>query len=78
LAKHGIDFEQAQAIWDDKYRLELDLPWATEGRWMMCGLVDDKIWSAIFTRRDDNIRIISVRRARKIEVVAYDTEKDNG
>jgi uncharacterized DUF497 family protein len=35
------------------------------------GKIGDKLWTAIFTRREDAIRIISVRRARKKETKLY-------
>jgi len=35
------------------------------------GLIEDKIWSAFITYRDDKIRIISVRRAREEEKERY-------
>jgi uncharacterized DUF497 family protein len=31
-----------------------------------------KLWAAIFTERGENVRIISVRRARKNETQRYD------
>ncbi len=37
----------------------------------MVGLVGDTLWSAIFTNRGENIRLISVRRVRKYEKERY-------
>jgi len=39
---------------------------------MLIGRIGDKHWSAIFTIRDDKIRIISVRRSRTKEVEHYE------
>ena len=36
--------------------------------------VAQKHWSAIITRRGDNIRLISVRRSRDEEVEIYESE----
>jgi uncharacterized protein len=55
-AKHGVDFEEAQLLWSDVYRVELQAQSLAEQRFMIIG----KHWSAIATRRDKMIRIISV------------------
>jgi uncharacterized DUF497 family protein len=47
-----------------------------EQRWMMVGRIEDKLWSAIFTVRDEGIRIISVRRSRPNEVAQYEAQGD--
>ncbi|MDP2992230.1 MAG: BrnT family toxin [Deltaproteobacteria bacterium] len=43
---------------------------------MLIGTIDKKLWTAVFTRRSDSIRIISVRRTRKKEAELYG-EKEN-
>lgn len=70
-SKHGIDFIEAQAIWIDEERVETIMPTATEKRWQMLGLAGGKLWSVIFTHRGENVRLISVRRARKKERERY-------
>ena len=71
--KHGLDFEEAKQIWEDLHRLEVPVAQlvAGEERNLMIGRISDKIWTAVFTRRGDAIRLISVRRARKNEEEAY-------
>ena len=71
--KHGIDFVEAQGIWADEDRALLPLTFADEGRFMMIGSIDSKLWSAVFTRRGTRIRIISVRRAREDERQNYES-----
>lgn len=73
-AKHGIDFEEAQAIWADSGAVILELIRPDEPRWMAVGRAKGKFWAAIYTLRSDSIRLISVRRARKSEVKAYAKE----
>jgi uncharacterized DUF497 family protein len=75
-AKHGIDFVEAQALWDDETRVVAPALSAGEQRWMMVGRIEDKLWSAIFTIRDEGIRIISVRRSRPKEVAYYEAQDD--
>lgn len=76
LAKHGIDFEAAQALWRDDDSIEVDARSETEPRGAVIGMVDDRHWIAFFTRRGEVIRIISVRRARDDEAEAYERQKD--
>ena len=73
--KHGIDFDQAQVLWDDPNRLEIPAKTEDEPRWVVIGKIGDKHWSAIMTVRQDRIRFISVRRARTEEIVLYESEK---
>lgn len=71
-AKHGIDFEAAQAIWRDEYRIEIPAKIIGESRHLVIGLIYGKHWSAVVTYRDGNIRIISVRRSRIEEIEIYE------
>ncbi|WP_017972614.1 BrnT family toxin [Actinopolyspora halophila] len=70
--KHGIDFEQAQALWRDPFRVEAPARTVDEPRWLVIGCIDGKCWSAVVTVREKNIRIISVRRSRVEEVAIYE------
>lgn len=70
--KHGIDFEEAQALWDDEAVLEVEATTSDEPRRMALGRIAGKVWAAIFTLRAGKIRLISVRRARDEEVDYYE------
>ncbi len=70
--KHGIDFVGAQALWDDPDRLQVPARTQGEERFMLIGRIGEKHWSAIYTIRDDTVRIISVRRSRTLEVERYE------
>ena len=72
--KHGIDFEQAQKLWTDPQLLEVPARTTDEPRSLLIGKIDEKHWSAIITRRGENIRVISVRRSRDEEVEIYESE----
>jgi uncharacterized protein len=77
-AKHGLDFEEAQAIWHDPYAIRLPSRHQTgELRWVVLGMFQEKVWAAVMTCRRDTIRIISVRRAREEEVAFYEKRKLN-
>lgn len=72
LVKHGIDFVEAQALWDDPMLLEIPAKTEDEPRFLVIGLIEGKHWSAVITYRGVNIRLISVRRARAEEVALYE------
>jgi uncharacterized DUF497 family protein len=74
-AKHGIDFETAKNLWLDEDRVEIQAPHPIGDRKIIIGKYHDKLWAGICTMRDDTIRIISVRRARRREVNLYEEEK---
>ena len=70
--KHGVDFEEAQELWVDPWLLEAPARTDDEPRFVMIGRIGGKHWSAICVRRGENVRIISVRRARKKEIERYE------
>ena len=72
LEKHGIDFVQAQELWNDLYFVEIPAKTVDEPRFLVIGRIKDKHWSAAITYRGRNIRIISVRRSRVEEVTIYE------
>ena len=71
--KHGIDFLEAQQLWDDPDLLEIPAKIEDEARFLIIGTIGPKHWSGIVTYRNENIRIISVRRSRKEEVELYES-----
>jgi uncharacterized protein len=70
--KNGIDFVEAQGLWNDPLLLEIPATTDDEPRYLVIGLIDGKHWSAVITYREANVRLISVRRARTEEVVLYE------
>lgn len=70
--KHGIDFDEAQALWQDAKSVIIDLPQShEEPRSIVMGILRKRVWTAIVTMRGDAVRIISMRRAREKEVAVY-------
>ena len=72
-AKHGIDFVEAQGLWNDPMLLEIPAKTDDEPRYLVIGQIDGKHWSAVITYRGANVRLISVRRARTEEVALYES-----
>ena len=73
-AKHGIAFDEAQALWDDSDLLEIPARTTDEPRSLVIGKMEGKHWSGVITHRGNAIRIISVRRSRQEEVNLYENE----
>lgn len=46
--KHGIDFVEAQDLWNDPMLLEIPAK-TDEPRYLVIGLIDEKHWSAVIT-----------------------------
>lgn len=71
--KHGIDFDQAQALWSDPFLIEAPALTEDEPRFVAVGRIGATHWTAIVTWRGERLRIISERRARKREIERYES-----
>lgn len=71
--KHGLDFEQAKALWEDENLLEVPVLRTGEPRFLVIGMIEGKVWTGVITYRGGAVRIISVRRSRKEEVEHYES-----
>jgi len=70
LAKHGLDFLDAELVFDGpahSYRS----PRGGEERWVTVGLLEGHEVAVVWVQRGDAIRIISFRRARHEERRQY-------
>lgn len=74
MEKHGIDFEEAQALWGDPRKLEMHSEYKGEYRFAVIGHLSDGLWVAIATYRGEIVRVISIRKATRKEVAFYDRE----
>jgi uncharacterized protein len=75
LAKHGVAFEEASTIFGDSLSLTIPDPEhsRTERRYATMGRAfNGKLLVVVHTDRDDNIRIISARRASRRERKFYE------
>ena len=73
-AKHGIDFIEVQALWDDHRRLEVPARSDDEPRFLVIGTIAGKHWAVFITYRGGRVRIISARCAREEEIQAYESQ----
>jgi len=72
--KHGIDFVEGQALWQDIDLLEIKAKTTDEDRFLVIGKIGEKYWTAVITYRATNIRIISIRQSRISERKLYESE----
>lgn len=72
-AKHGIDFEEAQKLWNDPDCIGFPGRSVDEDRFALLAILKGKLWVAFYTYRNDRIRIISTRRARTNERSLYES-----
>lgn len=74
-ARYGIDFEEAQALWDDPYLIEVPANVLDEPRFLAVGKIGGRHWTAVYTYRNDRVLIISVRRAHRQEIDHYESDR---
>lgn len=75
--KHGVDFDEAQALWDDPDLIVIDALNSIEPRSAWIGVMGGRHWTAITTDRGGVTRIISVRRSHKSEEELYERGKND-
>ena len=67
LKKHGIDFNQAKEVFNDKYKIEIidNRKNYDEERKKIIGNTMDLLLSVIYTMRETTVRLISARAASR-------------
>lgn len=70
LKKHGVDFLRAQDLFDGRPATVLSHH-PKEERYLTTGELDSRLYTAVWARRGDVIRIISVRRAHNADERTY-------
>ena len=72
LEKHGIDFVGVEAVFEG-YTVTIEDQRLAYGeqRFVTFGLLQGTLVAVVHTERNDTIRIISIRRATRIEKKSY-------
>jgi len=70
---HGIDFEEAQELWVSTHVIIPAKGIIGENRSAILGKIKEKHYMAIFTKRDESVRIISCHRADRRWQKQYET-----
>jgi hypothetical protein len=71
LAKHGLDFAAAEALFDGRPVLTFPATFEAEERLLSIGLIDGRFCTLVWTWRDGRQRFISLRRSRDEEKQRY-------
>ena len=71
LRERGIDFIDAPALFDGRPLLTVPSPRGAEDRWVSIGELNGRLLAVVWTRRNANIRIITMRRAGDGEAKRY-------
>jgi uncharacterized protein len=71
IAKHGLDFLDVIELLEGPHLIGSGNEVEGERRFLATGKIDDGYATAIFTRRGQVIRLISLRRARRNEREKY-------
>ena len=71
--KHGIDFDEAQTLWDDMDLVVVPARTSDEPRYLVVGRIGNNHCSGVMTYREYLIRNISVRRSRDGEIEIYES-----
>ena len=72
-AKHGLDFEAAQSLWNDSDCVSFPAKSEDEDRFALLAMLKAKLWLAFYTPRENKTRINSERRARTNERKLYES-----
>lgn len=75
LNKHGVSFEEASTVFRDPLSLTIEDPLHSmcEKRFVLIGVAyNNRTLVVVHTEREDNVRIISARKATKKEREYYD------
>ncbi|MGA2297592.1 MAG: BrnT family toxin [FCB group bacterium] len=78
LLKHNVSFEEAMSVWNDEYAAYLHDPMhsISEDRFLLIGYsFRNNLLFVSFTEREQNIRIISERKATKSERKRHEENK---
>lgn len=76
LAKHGISFAAARMVFDDVFAIDMEDRSMAYGevRRRIIGLGDGVILTVAYTERGEGIRIISARKATRMERRYYENQ----
>ena len=77
LEKHGLDFLRAELIFNDPDKVTFSSPRGNEPRFLDVAMVGQarRVLSLVYVKRDDDIRIISLRVASRREGRAYEQQQ---
>jgi uncharacterized protein len=74
LRKHGLDFDDADSVFENPHKVTFAIPGRGEARWLDVALVElnGVVLALVYAVRGYNVRIISFRKASRKERRIYD------
>lgn len=76
LRKHRVDFADAATVLEDEAALTLSDDHAEEERWVTLGMdALGRVLVVAYTWRDDEVRLISARKATRTERRQYESKR---
>lgn len=75
IEKHGINFDDVDLVFADERSISYSSPREREERFVIVGMLRDRLISVVFTPRGEAIRIISARAARPQEKALWLRQK---
>lgn len=75
-ATHGVSFQFATRVFKDPFAVERidDRHDYGEERYILIGMAGDVVLFVVYTEREERIRLISARRATKLEQEDYEKQ----
>ncbi|HUX44527.1 MAG TPA: BrnT family toxin [Terracidiphilus sp.] len=76
IRKHGLDFQDACLVYDNPGKCTYESHRPEESRWMdiAMAMIHGQLLTLIYTRRGDDIRVISFRPASREERKQYEED----
>ena len=77
LKKHRLDFADAHVVYEDPGKVTIDSPRGSESRRLDLALIEvaGRVLALVYTKRAENVRIISFRNASREERAIYESLK---
>lgn len=77
LKKHRLDFADAHVVYEHPGKVTIDTPRGGELRHLDLALVEvaGRVLALVYTKRGENVRVISFRNASREERVIYESLK---
>jgi uncharacterized DUF497 family protein len=73
FALHGVDFAEVESFdWESARVLEDDRKQYGEIRYIAIGYIQMRLYVLVFTIRENRVRVISLRKATRREVIRYE------
>jgi uncharacterized DUF497 family protein len=77
IQERGISFEQVHDIeWETAHIVDVTKPEYGERRWRVWGMIRGRLFVLIFTKRDNTMRVISLRKANDREWRKYNGQQE--